>query len=118
MEIDVASGRTLRLVPLKGLDEVLGISWSHDGAMLAFSALTQGHTDLFTVPASGGPIRRLTNDLYADLQPAWSPDGLSIAFVTERYSTNIDSLAIGPLRLGTVTVADGVLHALPAELGS
>ena len=31
--------------------------------------------------------RQLTNDPYADLQPAWSPDGRRIAFATDRFSS-------------------------------
>ena len=34
-------------------------------------------------------LTRLTNDAFADLQPAWSPDGQRIAFATERYSSDL-----------------------------
>jgi WD40-like Beta Propeller Repeat len=40
-------------------------------------------------------LRRLTNDAFADLQPAWSPDGRRIAFATDRFSTQLETLAVG-----------------------
>ncbi|MBC9716583.1 serine hydrolase [Streptomyces sp. TRM66268-LWL] len=38
------------------------------------------HRELWTVPAGGGPARRLTREP-ADTAPAWSPDGRTLAFV-------------------------------------
>ena len=112
--IDAVSGRTLRLVQLPRVEEVLSLSWSPDGKTLAFSALASGHTDLFTFPLGGGELRQWTDDLAADLQPVWSPDGTAIAFSTERFTTRIDSLEIGALRLATLSVTDGQVRALPS----
>ena len=41
----------------------------------------------------------MTRDSFGDLEPAWSPDGTRIAFVTERFSTNLDWLDIGNYEL-------------------
>lgn len=61
-----------------------GPTWSPDGSTIAFSREVPGpdgtHTDIFTVPASGGSTTRVTNDLLQKLTPAWSPDGKQIAF--------------------------------------
>jgi hypothetical protein len=35
---------------------------------------------------------------FADLEPAFLPDGTGLVFVTERYSTNLETLEAGPLR--------------------
>ena len=61
-----------------------------------------------------GALRRLTHDAFADLQPAWSPDGKSIAFVTDRFSTKIDDLDPGNYRLASVDIASGAVSALLA----
>jgi TolB protein len=71
-------------------------SWSPDGKQLVFargiatvvasadqlSFVAPGEVHgLFTVSATGGPLRRLTDGEGDDL-PAWSPDGDTIAFTT------------------------------------
>ena len=41
-------------------------------------------THLFTIPAAGGEPEQLTDGDWDDGQPAWSPDGGRIAFVSDR----------------------------------
>lgn len=41
-------------------------------------------TDLWLIPMAGGPARQLTSDPASDSQPAFSPDGKWIAFVSRR----------------------------------
>jgi Tol biopolymer transport system component len=80
-----------------GMWTIQELSWSPDGNRLVYTkSFNQGQcpmeysagiTQLFTISVSGSDERRITNggpgDL--DLQPAWSPDGRSIAFQHERY---------------------------------
>jgi dipeptidyl aminopeptidase/acylaminoacyl peptidase len=47
-------------------------------------AENKGFTDLWMVPVAGGPARQLTSDKASDTQPAVSPDGQWIAFVSKR----------------------------------
>ena len=56
---------------------------SADGASLVFRR-TVGQEDLFTVRSDGTGLRQLTNDLYNDRAPEWSPDGRKIAFYSSR----------------------------------
>ena len=51
---------------------------SPDGKRIAFTALDK----LYVQDLPGGTPRRLTNHAAGDYFPTWSPDGLSIAFVT------------------------------------
>jgi dipeptidyl aminopeptidase/acylaminoacyl peptidase len=59
-------------------------------------------------------LRRLTNDPYADLQPAWSPDGKRIAFATDRYSSDLTKLEIGQYRLALIDAESGAIEQVRA----
>lgn len=65
------------------------LQWSPDGLHLLVSAQPEEDyfysNALFIVPASGGDIRRLTpRDDYAYQEGRWSPDGHSIALLSDR----------------------------------
>ena len=51
---------------------------SPDGKKMAFSAMTH----LYTMEIPGGKPERLTSGNTREFQPAWAPDGRSIAYVT------------------------------------
>ena len=93
--------------PIAETQEVFHPSWSPDGTRLVFAALADGLSDLFVLDVSSGTVQRLTHDAYADLQPAFSPDGRTIAWVTDRFSTNLNRLDYGDYRLGLFDLAAG-----------
>ncbi|HBL28622.1 MAG TPA: hypothetical protein DD490_17440, partial [Acidobacteria bacterium] len=56
---------------------------SPDGAWVTYDVAGQ-QEDLFLVAASGGPARQLTDDVFKDRNPRWSPDGTRILFYSNR----------------------------------
>lgn len=81
----------------EGLWTIQELSWSPDGNRLVYAKSFRPEQcpydnppvieQLFTISVSGNDERRITNGDNAtrDFQPAWSPDGSSIAFYHERY---------------------------------
>jgi hypothetical protein len=65
-----------------------------------FSALSGGLSDLFIYDLDTKALRHVTDDAFADPQPTWSPDGRQIAFVTDRFSTDLATPARGQLPAG------------------
>jgi hypothetical protein len=97
------------------VDEIMGPTWAPDGRAIAFTGMKEGLTDLFVYDLGSGTLRRLTYDAYADLQPAWSPDGRVIAFATDRFSSSLDSLAIGSYQLALMDVASARIEHGPSS---
>ncbi len=56
-------------------------AWSPDGRSLAFLSDESGKTDVWIVPAAGGPPRQVTKAETRVSSFVWAPDGRRIAFV-------------------------------------
>lgn len=63
---------------------------SPDGSRIAFSY----HGDIWTADAAGGRAERLTVNPAYDSRPYWSPDGKTIAFMTDRWGN--DDICVMP----------------------
>src|SRR5262245_55784 len=71
-----------RSFDLSGSQPVRGVMHpvvSPDGTQVAFAALG----DLWTMPIGGAP-KRVTHDAYLESDPAWSADGKSLAYSSDR----------------------------------
>jgi Tol biopolymer transport system component len=108
--VDVDAGRTEREIKLPDVDEVLNPTWSPDGRFIAFSALVGGFNDLFAYDLTAGSMRRLTNDAFAELDPAYSPDGRQLAFSTDRFTTNVQTIEPGHLRIAVLELESGAVR--------
>lgn len=111
---DVASGDTVRSQRLDTVDAAFNPAWSPDGRTIAFIGMRQGFTDLFAFDVESGAVEAWTSDPHTQLHPSWSPDGRTIALATGRFTTTLDTLAIGELRLGVFDVATRQAREVPA----
>jgi Tol biopolymer transport system component len=115
---DAQKGDRTREIPVGDVDEILNPTWSPDGKAIAFTGMQRGLTDLFVYDLSTSTLRRLTNDAYAEIHPAWSPDGTRIAFATDRLTSDLSTLAIGPYKLAVINPATGAIEAVQGFEGA
>jgi Tol biopolymer transport system component/tRNA A-37 threonylcarbamoyl transferase component Bud32 len=79
--VDLENGERKRILERISLQPVV----SPHGTRIAFwSSHKGGVRDLATIPAAGGPIEWLTDDLPLDWNPVWSPDGRYLYFSSSR----------------------------------
>lgn len=108
---DVDRGDLVREIPFELRGEIFNPAWSPDGRQIAFAAQVGGFTDLYLTDVQSGRTRALMHDPFADLHPSWSPDGSRLLFVTERFTSTLDTLQGGPYRLGVFDVQSGAITA-------
>ena len=90
-----AHGFTSRVPrPVKGISHPVV---SPDGKHVVFAAL--GDLWLLTV-GEAHPVH-LTNDPFADIEPAWSPDGSTLAYLSDRRGTGTMDLYLRDMKTGT-----------------
>ncbi len=113
MILNTTSGKIERSIRFSELGQILNPSWAPDGQHIVFSAINHGQSDLFIFNLQNDSLQQITNDAYADLQPAWGPDGRFIAFVTDRFSTDLTHYDFGNYQLALYDLASQKIWLLP-----
>lgn len=67
-----------------GLDAIYSPAWNPQNNQIAFSGLKNGATDIYIYDLKNNELRRLTQDIFSDMEPTWSKDGQMLAFVSDR----------------------------------
>ena len=85
---DVKTEKIIKSVRDDDLVLINSPSWSNDGKYIVFTGVNKGgFSDLYILNLMNDEIARLTNDLYDDRDPVFSPDGKKILFSSDRSST-------------------------------
>ncbi len=83
------------------IGEIRNPAFSPDGESIVFSGQAGGMTNLFLVDLESGEVDQLTDDRHAALQPTFSSDGRTIAFVTDvGPGTDFVNLTFGSMSIG------------------
>jgi dipeptidyl aminopeptidase/acylaminoacyl peptidase len=83
-------GRPIRFEEMAKIPRVGGVALSPDGRLAAFVVATPdveantSRSAIWVVPASGGDARRITSGDKRDSDPRFSPDGGTLAFLSDR----------------------------------
>jgi len=105
-----AGGEATRLTSSRG---VAGSPvFSPDGAMIAFTGIYEGNTDVYVIAAAGGVPKRLTYHPGPDIATGWTPDSKRVLFY------NAGSTHNNQPRLFTVDLNGGFPQELPLPAGT
>ncbi len=121
-DLDAAGhlGRTRRLVPSASFEQAYTPRFSPDGKRIAYSAWSRGgYRDIRVVDVQTGAFFELMHDRALDQQPAWSPDGQTLYFVSDRGGVaNIYAYDFRSARIAQVTnVISGAYMPAPSPDG-
>jgi Tol biopolymer transport system component/tRNA A-37 threonylcarbamoyl transferase component Bud32 len=104
--IEVATGHKIQITsPSPGMIGDSSPTFSPDGKTIAFiRAVSSAVNDVYTSPAAGGEVKRLTTDRRYVLSLAWSTDGMHVLFSSNR---------VGNHSLWRVPAAGGAAERVP-----
>jgi hypothetical protein len=76
--------------PIFNLEKVLSFDYSPDGKQMVLSAVFNGQTDLYIYNIGGNTQKKVTDDIYDELDPAFVEGGEAIAFASNRISDSLN----------------------------
>lgn len=107
--VDGATGAARQITDGQEWDDT-DPQWSPDGKTIAFVSDRTGkafedsrNTDIFTIPAAGGPLTKISDHAEQDTSPRFSPDGKTIAFLGATTRIEHPKLYVAPANGGTAS---------------
>lgn len=111
----------LRFLLFAGLCVCLtsGELWLRQGiaaqkSRIVFTSTRDGNAEIYVMDPDGGNPKRLTENLAADWQPSWSPDGQKIAFVSNRDGGRVQIYVMDGDGGNPVKLTDGLISLSPS----
>lgn len=83
---EALNGKDIATVEVPGVPALANPVWHPNGKDIVLVGLVQGQTDLFNYNIKSGRVKQLTDDMYAEIQPAFSADGNTLMFSYDKRS--------------------------------
>ncbi|EDM38194.1 hypothetical protein PBAL39_01227 [Pedobacter sp. BAL39] len=119
MVIDVASGKVVLRAAMGDVAQFGNLSWSTNGDDIAFSGMVEGQSDIFSYNLKTKQVTQITDDIYSDYAPSYSPDGSKLIFSSDRASINSGTKdAVHPLNMTIYDISSKTLSDVPVFKGA
>lgn len=117
--IDIEKGNTLLHKDMQQVEQFGNLSWSPDGNEIAFSGMVEGQSDIFSYNLDSEKITAITDDVFSDYAPNFSPDGKKLIFSSDRVSVESNTTqATHPINLTIYDLENKTLTNLPVFPGA
>jgi len=101
--VDAVTGQVLARYELN-CDSAEFPAWSPVSDSIAVVCVKDGRSDLYLLDAKSGALTRLTNDAWDEKEPAWTPDGRTITFASDRLAPVVLQAQRKPDGFGTYAI--------------
>ncbi|WP_317130907.1 peptidase MA family metallohydrolase [Pedobacter frigoris] len=119
MIVNVDNGKVSLRVDMSHVEQFGNITWSPNGDDLAFSGMVEGQSDIFSYNLKTKKITQITNDVYSDYAPSYSPDGKKLVFSSDRASLlKSGTNAVHPINLTVYDLESKSLSDVPVFPGA
>jgi dipeptidyl aminopeptidase/acylaminoacyl peptidase len=120
--VDVRAGAAKQITEGDGWND-LDPHWSPDSTRIAFVSNRTGkefdldhNSDVWTIPAAGGALTKISDHAGPDSSPRWSPDGSRIAFLGAEDDEAPPLIYIAPAAGGKSVAVNKTFDQTAAEL--
>ncbi|MBO9675458.1 MAG: PD40 domain-containing protein [Sphingobacteriaceae bacterium] len=119
MIINVANGTTVSQTPMAQVQQFGNLTWSPNGKDIAFSGMVEGQSDIFSYNLDTKQVTQITNDVYSDYAPSYSPDGKKLVFSSDRAAIQANVVnAVLPINLAVYDIASKTVTNLDVFPGA
>ncbi len=98
--VDISSGSKEKIE--LNLDGIFSVNWSSDGKSLTFEGLKGPNSDIYVYELETKKLSNLTDDVFTDLDPVFSPDGKTIYFSSDRRDFTSRGKLVPGLRMSQI----------------